>query len=58
ETCRRFLQLAVPHFAYIGGMSLLECTNKMNSLYTFEEILNAILKNKIDTSSSAKLIER
>uniref|UniRef100_A0A0R3QWF7 Transcription elongation factor, mitochondrial n=1 Tax=Brugia timori TaxID=42155 RepID=A0A0R3QWF7_9BILA len=58
ETCRRFLQLAVPHFAYIGGMSLLECTNKINCLYTFEEILNAILKNKIDTSSSAKLIER
>ncbi|KAK6104161.1 FAT domain family protein [Brugia pahangi] len=58
ETCRRFLQLAVPHFAYIGGMSLLECTNKINCLYTFEEILNAILKNRIDTSSSAKLIER
>ncbi|EJD75551.1 FAT domain-containing protein [Loa loa] len=58
ETCRRFLQLAVPHFAYIGGVSLLECTNKMNSLYTFEEILNAILKNKADISFSAKLIER
>uniref|UniRef100_A0A0R3RGM5 Non-specific serine/threonine protein kinase n=1 Tax=Elaeophora elaphi TaxID=1147741 RepID=A0A0R3RGM5_9BILA len=58
ETCRRFLQIAVPHFAYIGDMSLLECTNKMNSLYTFEEILNAILKNRTNTSSSAKLIER
>ncbi|CAG9537664.1 unnamed protein product [Cercopithifilaria johnstoni] len=58
ETCRRFLQIAVPHFAYIGSVSLLECNNKMNSLYTFEEILNAILKNKTDVSSSAKLIER
>ncbi|VDK71443.1 unnamed protein product [Litomosoides sigmodontis] len=58
ETCRRFLQVTVPHFAYIGGVSLLECANKMNSLYTFEEILNAILKNKTDVSSSTKLIER
>ncbi|KAL3994636.1 FAT domain family protein [Acanthocheilonema viteae] len=58
ETCRRFLQIAVPHFAYIGDITLLECTNKMNSLYTFEEILNAILKNKTDISCSAKLIER
>lgn len=58
ETCKRFLQLAVPHFACIGDMSLFECTNKMNSLYTFEEILNEILKNKVDISSSGKLIER
>ncbi|KAM3719228.1 Transformation/transcription domain-associated protein [Dirofilaria immitis] len=58
ETCRRFLQLAVPHVAYIGNISLFECTNKMNSLYTFEEILNAILKNKTNISSSAKLIEK
>ncbi|VDM94952.1 unnamed protein product [Thelazia callipaeda] len=58
ETCRRFLQLTVPHFAYIGNVSLMQCTNKINSLYSFEYILDAILTKNAEINSSIKLIQR
>ncbi|VDK52097.1 unnamed protein product [Gongylonema pulchrum] len=58
ETSRRFLQLSVPHFTCLGGVSLYECPSKPNSLFQFHGILNSILKNKPDFPSPNALIKK